>query len=108
MGNDESALTRRDWLVTGGVALSGLALTAASGGAETAMRQVRARLSLNGAHGQITAFPHAVATCCKLFAQLSIADSLPLSQRPHHDFSCTLHYNLNLRRPVNRPRQILA
>jgi histidinol-phosphate aminotransferase len=47
MGNDESALTRRDWLVTGGVALSELALTAASGGAETAMRQVRARLSLN-------------------------------------------------------------
>lgn len=47
MSNAESALTRRDWLVTGGIALGGLILPAASGGAETVVHPARARLSLN-------------------------------------------------------------
>lgn len=47
MSNEESALTRRDWLATGGVALSGLALPVASGGPKTVVRRARARLSLN-------------------------------------------------------------
>ena len=47
MSNEESAVTRRDWLITGGIALGGLALPAASGGAESVLRPARARLSLN-------------------------------------------------------------
>jgi histidinol-phosphate aminotransferase len=47
MSNEESALTRRDWLITGGIALGGLPLPAASGRAESVVRPARARLSLN-------------------------------------------------------------
>src|ERR1700724_4090874 len=47
MSNEESAVTRRDWLITGGIAPGGLALPAASGGAESVVRPARARLSLN-------------------------------------------------------------
>jgi histidinol-phosphate aminotransferase len=47
MSNEESALTRRDWLITGGVALGGLALPAAAGRAESVVCPARARLSLN-------------------------------------------------------------
>jgi histidinol-phosphate aminotransferase len=47
MSDDESALTRRDWLVTGGIALDGLALPARSSGEEIVAHPARARLSLN-------------------------------------------------------------
>jgi histidinol-phosphate aminotransferase len=40
-------LTRRDWLVTGGIALGGLALPAVSSGAEIVPHPARARLPLN-------------------------------------------------------------
>jgi histidinol-phosphate aminotransferase len=47
MSDDGFALTRRDWLVTGGIALGGLAFPRASGGAEPVAHPARARLSLN-------------------------------------------------------------
>jgi histidinol-phosphate aminotransferase len=40
-------LTRRDWLITGGIALSGPTLPSASSGADTMTHQARMRLSLN-------------------------------------------------------------
>ncbi len=47
MSNERWVLTRRDWLTTSSIALSGLAIPAASGDAESTMHPLRARLSLN-------------------------------------------------------------
>jgi histidinol-phosphate aminotransferase len=47
MSDDKGGLTRRDWLTTSSIALSGLALPAASGDAESTVHPLRARLSLN-------------------------------------------------------------
>ncbi len=47
MSNERWALTRRDWLTTSSVVLSGLALPATSGDAESTVHPLRARLSLN-------------------------------------------------------------
>jgi histidinol-phosphate aminotransferase len=47
MSNEKWVLTRRDWLTTSSIALSGLVLPAASGAAESTVHPLRARLSLN-------------------------------------------------------------
>jgi histidinol-phosphate aminotransferase len=47
MSNDTMALTRRDCLISGGLALGALALTAARSDTQAAPRALRARLSLN-------------------------------------------------------------
>ncbi|MEA2780042.1 MAG: histidinol-phosphate aminotransferase [Rhodospirillaceae bacterium] len=47
MCNEKCALTRRDWLAMSSIALGGLALPISSGRAESTIRPLRARLSLN-------------------------------------------------------------